>query len=170
MEELLGHPANGRRARLPGFRIAFTAFADDWGGGVADVVRDEEGEVEGVAFDLSPADVLRLEVAEGLAEGLYRRRRVRIEVEEGARGSEGAQGSEGGQGSEGAQGAGAEETEAITDEVARKRPHVAPSAAYLDAMVSGATEQGLSQGYINWLLQLYPDDPTPHSPAWSDEE
>jgi len=145
MEGLLGHPVQGRRAVLRGFRLAFTAYAEDWGGGVADIVRDPSGEVEGVVFEVNPTDLLRLDVFEGLSETLYRRRKVRVELEDGT------------------------ETEAVTYEVIRKRPHVAPSDGYLDAMVSGATEQGLSDGYINWLLQLYPDDPTPHRPP-SDEE
>ena len=100
---------------------------------------------KGVVFEISPTDILRLDVYEGLTETLYRRRKVRVELENGS------------------------DTQAVTYEVTRKRPHVPPSDAYLDAMVSGATEQGLSEGYINWLLQLYPDEPSPHRPP-ADEE
>jgi gamma-glutamylcyclotransferase (GGCT)/AIG2-like uncharacterized protein YtfP len=145
MQALLGHPAGGKRALLRGFRLAFTAYADDWAGGIADIVKDATGEVEGVVFEISPTDILRLDVYEGLTETLYRRRKVRVELESGA------------------------DMEAVTYEVTRKRPHVPPSNPYLDAMVSGATEQGLSEGYINWLLQLYPDEPSPHRPP-ADEE
>ena len=34
LAELLGHPVKGRRARLPGFRLAFTARSSDWEGGL----------------------------------------------------------------------------------------------------------------------------------------
>lgn len=146
MEEALGHSVSGRPARAPGFRIAFTAFAQEWQGGVADLVRDEASEVEGVVYEVTPADLLRLEFNEGLSEGLYRRRALRVELASG------------------------EELDAVASEVAKKRPHVAPSPHYLDAMVSGATEQGLSEAYIGWLLQLYPDEPTPHRSLWDDGE
>jgi hypothetical protein len=146
LAEALAHPVHGRRARLPGFRLAFTPHSDDWDGGVADILPEEGAEVEGVVFELSPADELRLGFAEGLGEGTHRRRRVRVELEDG------------------------EEVEATARDVARKDPHVAPSAQYLDAMVSGATEQGLSEGYINFLMQLYPDIATPHARPWAEDE
>jgi hypothetical protein len=146
LADLLGRAVEGRRARLPGFRLAFTARSQEWEGGVADIVREEGAEVEGVAFELTPADALRLDFAEGMADGPYRRRRVRVQLE------------------------GGEEVEAVAREVARKAPHIAPSPAYLDAMVSAATEQGLTEGYVDFLMQLYPDEPTPHTPAFADEE
>jgi hypothetical protein len=58
----------------------------------------------------------------------------------------------------------------VAREVARKLPHVAPSAKFLDEMVSGAIEQGLSEGYVNFLMQLYPDVATPHSRPWAEDE
>jgi hypothetical protein len=146
MDELLGHRAEGTRALLRGYRLAFTAYSDDWEGGVADLIRDEAGEVEGVLFDLSPTDELRIGFAEGLGESTFRRRRLRVELEDGT------------------------EVEALAREAARKGAFVAPSHAFLDAMVSGAMEQGLSQTYINFLMQLYPDEPTVHSRSWRDEE
>jgi hypothetical protein len=95
--------------------------------------------------DLAAAEALRLKFEVGMAGGLIRLRRVRVEEEDGA------------------------ESEAVALEVARKRAHVAPSAAYLDAMVSGATEQGLSEAYVDFLMQLYPDAVTPHTRPWEDE-
>ena len=146
MDALLGRRVEGTRALLRGYRLAFTAYSDDWEGGVADLLRDEAGEVEGVLFELAPADELRMGFAEGLGDGAFRRRRVQVELENGA------------------------EVEAMAKEAARKEPFVPPSHAFLDAMVSGAMEQGLSQTYVNFLMQLYPDEATPHAPAWQDEE
>ncbi len=134
IEELLGHPVEARRARLRGFRLAFTARSREWAGGVADIVKDEAAEVEGVLFDLQAADALRMGVEEGFSEGLRRRRRVKVEAEDG------------------------EEVEAVTLEVARKSPKVAPSPEYLDAMVEGASERGLTESYLTYLLSLYPDE------------
>ncbi len=133
IEELLGHPVGARRARLRGFRLAFTARSREWGGGVGDIVRDEEGEVEGVLFDLNAGDALRMGVEEGFGEGLRRRRRVKVEGED------------------------SEEVEAVALEVAVKSAGVTPAPAYLDAMVEGASERGLTEGYVTYLLSLYPD-------------
>jgi hypothetical protein len=146
LASLIGHPVEGRPGRLPGFRLAFTARSDDWDGGVADILKEEGAEVEGVLFELTPADEMRLGFAEGLSDGPYRRRRVRIELPNG------------------------DEVEGVAREVARKLPHVAPSAKFLDEMVSGAIEQGLSEGYVNFLMQLYPDVATPHSRPWAEDE
>jgi gamma-glutamylcyclotransferase len=146
MEELLAHKVRGQPALLRGFRVAFSAFSEDWQGGVADLVRDPAGEVEGVAFALQPTDLLRLDVVEGLSDNLYKRRTVRIELADGA------------------------EEAAVAYEIEEKHPHVQPSAHYLDAMISGATDQGLSEAYIAWLLQLYPDEPSPQRPAFDSEE
>lgn len=146
LADLLGHSVQGRRARLPSFRLAFTARSEDWEGGIADIVREEGSDVEGVVFELSPADELRMGFAEGLVEGPYRRRRVQVELEDGT------------------------EVDAVAREVARKEPHVAPSAPYLDALVSGAIEQGLSEGYIDFLMQLYPDLATPHSRPFDEDD
>ena len=138
IEELVGRPLEARRARLRGFRLAFTASSIEWSGGVADIVRDEEGEVEGVLFDLNAADALRMGVDQGFSEGLRRRRRVKVEAEDG------------------------EEVEAVTLEVRAKSARVAPSPAYLDAMVEGASERALSESYVTYLLTLYPDE----GPHW----
>lgn len=147
LAEILGRdPPRARRARLIGYRLGFTAFSQDWEGGVADIVREPGAGVEGVAFPLGAADVLRLDLYEGLDEGLYRRRHVRVELEDGR------------------------EVSAFTYEVATKRAFVQPSAAYLDALVSGATEQGLSEGYIRGLLELYPDEAVERRSSWADDE
>lgn len=134
IDELLGRPIGARRALLQGFRLAFTANSREWRGGVADITRDEEGQVEGVLFDLTGADALRMGVEEGFSEGLRRRRKVTVETEDG------------------------EQVEAVTLEVASKRGKVAPAPEYLDAMVEGASERGLKEGYVTYLLSLYPDD------------
>ncbi len=146
MEELLGRPVRGARAIVRGFRLAFTAYSDEWEGGVADLVADPESEVEGVVYPLGPRDHLRLEVAEGWQDPRYGRLRVHAELEDGSR------------------------VEAVAREVAEKEGAVAPAAAYLDAMVQAGTQWGLSDGYLTWLLQLYPDPSTAHRDLWHEDE
>jgi gamma-glutamylcyclotransferase len=146
MADALGRPVRGVRALLRGYRLAFTAYSQEWEGGVADLLEDAEGEVEGLLFSLQPRDLLRLEVAEGWQDPRYRRHPVTVELEDGRT------------------------VEAAARVVESKLPSVAPSPAFLDAMVQGATGNGLSEGYVTWLLQLYPDPSTPHRAAWAEDE
>ena len=135
MAQLLGRTVAGQRAVVRGWRLAFTAYSDEWEGGVADLIEDPEGEVEGALFALVPRDLLRLEVVEGWQD-----------LEDGRR------------------------VEAVARAVERKDPSVAPSPAFLDAMIQAGTDLGLSDDYLTWLLQLYPDAHGPHSTAWGEEE
>jgi gamma-glutamylcyclotransferase len=146
MEQAVGRRMRGTRALVRGFRLAFTAYSQEWEGGVADIVADPEGEVEGVLYPLEPRDHLRLEVAEGWQDPRYGRRQVHALLEDGST------------------------VEAVAREVESKEPSVAPSAAYLDAMIQGATDHGLSDGYIDWLLQLYPDPAVARAAGWDGEE
>ncbi len=146
MGELLGRPVQGTRALLQGYRIAFTTYSDQWEGGVADVVADLEGEVEGVVYPLTARDFLRLDVVQGWQDPLYRRLMVRVELEDGRH------------------------VEAMARKVGDKQASVPPAPAYLDAMIQGGTEQGLSDGYLAWLLQLYPDPAAPRTAQRTPEE
>lgn len=146
MGELLGRPVQGARALVRGFRLAFTAYSDDWEGGVADLVADIEGEVEGVVYALGPRDLLRLDMVEEWQDPRYGRVAVHAELEDGSR------------------------VEAMARAVREREASVAPSVAYLDAMVQGGTFHGLSEGYLNWLLQLYPDPASAGSAMWREQE
>jgi gamma-glutamylcyclotransferase (GGCT)/AIG2-like uncharacterized protein YtfP len=52
-------------ATLPRHSLAFGGFSRRWGGGVASVVRDRRGCVEGVLYTLSLEDLTRLDAFEG---------------------------------------------------------------------------------------------------------
>jgi len=146
MAQLLGRPVRGARAVVRGFRLAFTAYSEEWEGGVADLLADAEGEVEGVLYPLGPRDLLRIEVVEGWQDPRYGRILLQAEREDGTR------------------------VDAVARAVREKQPPVAPSPAYLDAMIQGGTAHGLSDGYLTWLLQLYPDPATPPRAAWAEDE
>lgn len=65
--------------RLCGFRLAFTFYSTGWEGGVADVTHSEDGEVWGLVFDLTEADLQRLDRFEGVPTH-YERFQADIEV------------------------------------------------------------------------------------------
>lgn len=52
-------------ASLEGYRIEFVGFSRGWGGGVATIVPDDGGVVEGYVYDMTPADVRKLDAREG---------------------------------------------------------------------------------------------------------
>lgn len=64
-------------AELPGYRLAFVGHSASWGGGVATVVPDAVGTVEGLLWEISQRDLEQLDRCEGLWAGIYRRRSVR---------------------------------------------------------------------------------------------
>lgn len=72
--ELIGEAA------LKGFRLAFTHRSAARAGGVADVVAEEGGEVRGILYRISRADLPDLDEREGVRLGRYRREWVTVEA------------------------------------------------------------------------------------------
>ncbi len=66
------------RAILRGHRLVFPRTCQEWGGGVAGIVPDSEAQVEGVVWSLTESDLARLDEYEGLGEGQYTRDRVEV--------------------------------------------------------------------------------------------
>lgn len=62
------------RGYLDRWRIAFDGYSASWGGAVADVVRDDKSWVEGVLYEMSARDVLKLDTYEGCPTSYVRRR------------------------------------------------------------------------------------------------
>ena len=116
-----GHDAVGR-ARLPGYRLAFTRYSTKRKGGVADVVPEEGAVVWGALYDVDEACIAALDEFEG-APRAYRRETLRVIDDSG------------------------EEREAIVY-VANRTGVFEPSAAYLELIVRGAREHGLPEEYI----------------------
>ncbi len=126
--EQMGHRDLGwtraEGAVLSGYRLAFDFDARSrWLGGAANVVPDEDMSVEGVLYHLD-GDIA---VMDGW-EGGYRRIQVRVVLL-----NDGT------------------EREAWTYEVIDKGEHMNPSEVYVDQMLRGAREFGLSDDYIREL-------------------
>ena len=118
------------RAALHGYRLVFPRDDEHWAGGVAGLAPDASNHVEGALYELSDADVSGLDQYEGLDEGEYTRWRVEVV-------------SRGG------------ETIAATTYFATPAgegwPYIRPSRAYLEAIVQGARQHGLSPQWIEML-------------------
>jgi gamma-glutamylcyclotransferase (GGCT)/AIG2-like uncharacterized protein YtfP len=53
------------KGSLPGYRLTFNRFSNGWGGGVADVIQDQDSKVWGLVFEISDSDLERLDRYEG---------------------------------------------------------------------------------------------------------
>ena len=130
----------GKPAILDNYRLAFPVFSEYWGGGTADVVRDPGKSVSGAVFDLSDADCETLDQkvrrkhagpanSEGLETGVYKR--INIDVRPLGRGPV---------------------MKAYTYQgVQQEAFHIPPTENYLDLLVVGAFEHGLSTMWVSYL-------------------
>jgi gamma-glutamylcyclotransferase (GGCT)/AIG2-like uncharacterized protein YtfP len=118
------------RATLSGYRVAFVQWHDGWGGGVAGIVPDGMGVVEGVVYALSAENLRALDGCEPTGDGSYWREQVTVVTAS---------------------------ADPLTVWV--YRGHVAedgpfaPSVRYLETIVTGAREHGLPAVTIAALLQ-----------------
>ena len=53
------------KGSLSGYRLTFNRYSSGWGGGVADVIQDQDSKVWGLVFKLSNSDLKRLDNYEG---------------------------------------------------------------------------------------------------------
>ena len=53
------------KGSLSGYRLTFNRFSSGWGGGVADVIQDQDSKVWGLVFEISDSDLERLDRYEG---------------------------------------------------------------------------------------------------------
>ena len=111
------------RARLPGYRLAFTRYSTKRKGGVADVVAEPGSEVWGVLYDIDDAGMESLDSCEG-APRAYRRETLTVLDDGGV------------------------DVEAQVY-IANKTGEFAPSRAYLDLIVVGGREHGLPEEYVS---------------------
>lgn len=114
------------KARLPGYRLAFTRYSESRSGGVADIQPSEENEVEGVLYEVSDEDAESLDEFEGVQSGDYTRINVRLTFPAG------------------------EVLEAYAYKAA-EQGEFQPSKAYMKHIITGAKYHGLSPEYIAML-------------------
>ena len=53
------------KGSLSGYRLTFNRFSSGWGGGVADVIKEQDSKVWGLIFEISDTDLERLDRYEG---------------------------------------------------------------------------------------------------------
>jgi hypothetical protein len=80
LSERLGHPVVPSAAYLPGWGRVFRGHSRRWGGAVATLERDATRTAFGLVIPVSPADLAVMDVAEGVALGLYRRAKITVRV------------------------------------------------------------------------------------------
>lgn len=126
---------NGRPAVLDNYRLCFPIFSEYWGGGIADIVYDPGKYVAGALFDLSESDLLTLDAKVG--------RRLDGDVEVGVYARKIVTVSPLGKGPP---------VQAITYQgVSVEKYHIPPTKHYMDLLVQGAYQHGLSLMWISYL-------------------
>lgn len=126
----------GRPAILPNYRLCFPVYSAAWGGGIADIAYDPGKSVSGALFDLTDAEMRILDEkvgrrvdANGKDVGVYRRIDVRVRPL-----------SKG------------EPVPAVTYQATLiDRDHIPPTAFYMNLLIQGAFEHGLSMMWIAYL-------------------
>jgi hypothetical protein len=153
-----GHRApvlkGGKPAVLDNYRLCFPIYSEYWGGGVADVAYDPGKHVAGVLLDLGEEDLKVLDQkvgrkldAAGRETGTYRRIDVRVAPL--ARG---------------------EKVCAFTYQgISADRFHIPPTQHYMELLVQGAYNHGLSMMWISYLKSFSTQaGRKPRGPGWGD--
>lgn len=134
----------GVPARLPGYRLVFDVPSRFWQGLVADLAPSPDDHVEGVLFTLQDASRLAVQRKEGVATGLYREVQETVETD------------------------GGPVSASVFLAVDERRVAPGPaSARYLDALMEGAGERGLSEAWKRTLSAVPRDEGRPPPPGIS---
>ena len=116
------------RARLVGYRLAFTRYSTKRKGGVADVVPEPESEVWGALYEVDDAGLAALDGFEGVPRSY--RRETRLVIDD----------------------SGAEREAAVY--IANRTGEFPPSHQYLSLIIEGAREHGLPEEYVRAIERL----------------
>lgn len=132
----------GRPARLDGWKLVFDVPSRFWQGRVANLVPDPDAHVEGVVFEIADESRIAVLRKEGVATGLYREMQAEVRV-------------------------GDETVTAsvfVANDTARTEPGPA-SSRYVDALVEGARERGLSAEWQAYVTAIPRDEGRPPPPG-----
>ena len=130
--------ARGAPALLKGYRLVFDVESRFWGGRVANLAKEDEGEVHGVLFEIPPPAKEAVLRKEGVSTGLSEEIDVSVEVEG--------------------------KTAAAKAFVARpeKRGEEGPASGRLLAyLIEGAQERGLPEHWVEHLRAQQAEKPRP---------
>lgn len=134
----------GTPAVLRGWKLVFDVPSRFWQGRVANLEEASDGVVEGVVFDVPDASRLSVLRKEGVATGLYRELVLAVE----------------------ASGTVVEASVFVAEPERREAPGPA-SSRYVDALVAGARERGLSSAWQQQVQALERDEARPPPPGIS---
>ena len=115
------------RARLPGYRLAFSRYSRQRRGGSADVVVEASSTVWGVLYEVDDVCLASMDRVEGVPIA-YRRERVTVFDDAG-------------------------KSHDVMTYVANKTGGFLPSRSYMEVILRGAREYGLPEDYIAALEQ-----------------
>ncbi len=121
--------AKAKAATLPGWRIAFNVRSNFWGGVVASLVEDAASHVEGVVIPLSGESLGFVRHKEGVVSGLFEERSALCEVA----------------------GEGRVDCKVYVASASRTVAEDRPAPRFLQTIVKGARERGLS---AEWIASL----------------
>ncbi len=125
---------------LPGWKLTFTVHSERWRGGAGDIVPKLDKRVEGVVYTIPKDDLSELDHYEGrkvendMETGMYRRQHIPVKKTSGW-------------------------VTVLTylvnrTEEYRSEIHLKPSEEYMETIICGAEEHGLSEDYISTLENI----------------
>jgi len=120
-------PLATRTGRLDGHRLTFDLAIGDGERGVANLIADASAFTWGVLYQLTPAELERLDHTEGVQHGAYDRVPVTVVVTGGAA------------------------IAAVTYRSRHRRPGRKPSPRYMGLLLDGAREHALPEDYVRFL-------------------
>jgi len=118
------------KAMLPNYEIQFRRYSTDLLGGISTIIEAPGQRVEGVIYEIPQPEIDELDILEDIPLGLYRRDTFLVLGEDG------------------------EWHHADLYRVVKPDGPFAVSARYLEYMIAGAKEHGLSDGYVDGLVAL----------------
>ena len=133
-ETLRKHAPNAKylkKAVLLDFEVQFNFLSKTYDGGVTGVEPASGKKALGVIYDVSPDDIEKLDIVEGVPTGIYYRETVTVVDEDG------------------------NEYQAETYRTTDPKGPFAPTRRYLGLMIKGTREYGLDPDYIKELEDLY---------------
>ena len=121
----------GGRASLSGYKLAFTRYSSNRGGGVADIVPESNEVVWGFVYDIGGDTLPKLDNKEGVTTGAYQRVCVDVHLDDGRK------------------------LRCLSYTVVTKtQPDIPPSKKYLDLIIKGAKEKQLPKPWIDWVTAI----------------
>ena len=123
--------AAAKPARLPGWRLAFNVRSNFWGGVVASLVEDPASSVEGVVIPLAAESLGFVRHKEGVVSGLFEERAAKGEA-----------------------GGASVDCKVFVAAPARTVPEGAPAPRFVQTILKGARDRGLSPEWIATLEKL----------------